>query len=134
MNTKKLLETLGSSNMKTALYTTVILAINMALGTNIGVTGEELNSIFNSQTAISTILIFLLNSGIKIYSAYKVKGSLDFSFLKSTNFVSAVLSILMLIVGSLFNESTSSFILVILTQTINSFLHLNSPVKSEVIK
>jgi hypothetical protein len=124
----KLAEVLASSNFRVAIIT----LFTLALGFN-GIETKDAQSyldIFSKNGTELLIALFTNFSGIALKIGSKIANkTFDFSFWKSTNFLTQAASIIVLIVTALLGQVAAGFISVVLIQLINIIAHSAAPPK-----
>ena len=126
----KLKDVLGSKNFLVSLISIILLGFS-SNSIEVGYTADGLYSLFQGKAGnelITTILLFAFNSGFKIYLSIKEKG-FTFAFVKSSNFVAALISVISVVIGGVLNEPLSGIAIALATQVVNLIYHLFLPPK-----
>lgn len=134
MNKIKLTQVLNSRNFLTSVISILVLALgaNGITSTDLGGSADQIYNIFAGKSGsdlLITIILYAINSGSRIYTTLKNKP-FDFSFIKSSNFQAAVISLLAVVIGMIFKEDLAGYIIAIVTQVINIIYNLLLPAKS----
>lgn len=130
----KLSQVLGSKNFFVSLISIILLAFS-SNSIETGYTAEGLYSLFNGKVGnelVTTVLLFAFNSGFKIYLSVKEKG-FSFAFLKSSNFVAALISVISIVIGGVMQEPLSGIVIALATQVVNLVYHLFLPPKTVAV-
>lgn len=131
---QKLKEVLGSKNVLTAFVSLILLGF-AANNIDTGYSSEQWVDLFygkNSSEIITLVIMTVFNTGTKIYVAIKQNGGFTFKWLSNSNAQSAILVIISLIVGGLFNEQLSSIIISGVIVVLNIIYQLILPPKNTV--
>lgn len=91
---------------------------------------DTLYAVFTSSQGSALLLAifsFLLEIGSRAFISFKLQG-FSFDFLKSPNFMAALISLVSVIVSRFFNVFYAGIIVAITTQVINIVYHLLQPV------
>jgi len=131
MTKTKLLDVLASKNF----FTSIISIFLLILGYNnisTEITSDGVWDLIHTSKGgelIASLFALTLNTGLKIYQKI-VSKTFDFSFIYSSNFQVAVMSVITLIVGAFVNEITAAIIVSVVMQVVNILIHLKSPAKN----
>lgn len=123
---EKVLDVLSSKNF----LTSVIALISLALAYN-GIKLEDADTLYEYFNKGGTELIiavgtFLFNSGSKIVSKVLEKNW-SWDFIKSTNFKTGVITVVVIVVSSFFNELTIGVVSSIVLNIYNILIHMVEP-------
>ena len=128
----KISEALKSKNFLVSIMSILLLALS-SNSIQVGYTAEDLYGLFNGKIGnelIVTIVLFVLNSGSKIYLSIKQYG-FNWGFLKSSNFIAALISTFSIVVFATFNQALAGIVIALSTQVINLVYHFSVPSASE---
>lgn len=134
MNQFKWSEILKSKNFLVSLFSLVLLGFG-ANNISVDYNAEELYTLFTSTTGqelLITIIMFIINSGFKIYLTIKEKG-FSFEFLKSTNFHQGILITLSILISAIFNELYAGIIISIVVIVLNILYNIFLVPHKEVV-
>ena len=91
---------------------------------------DTLYTVFTSSQGSALLLAifsYMLEIGSRAFISFKQQG-FNFDFLKSPNFMAALISLVSIIVSRFFNVFYAGIIIAITTQVINVIYHLFQPV------
>lgn len=129
----KLKEILCSNNFRMSIVSifSMFLTANGLENAN----PENLNEMFgqNGGTLYISVGTLLLNVVFKLLPKF-IDKTIDFTFLKSTNFITAIVSVITLFITSYFGMLDIGLVSTIALNVINVLYHMAMPSKKEIVK
>lgn len=128
MNKRKITEVLSGQNTLNAIIIIVLLILK---ANGVIDNDQDINTLAQSLAANwEWIFTFSILPVVKIIKNI-IKGEFNWSFVKNTNFITVILSLLSLFLIPLIGEDNYAILIMILTQFLNSGYQLSLPVKNK---
>ena len=131
---KKILEVLKSQNAFVSYVSIFLLALSTN-GILVQGTPEEIINLFTGKQAGEIIAVLVLNFFTPLYKLAQkiIAKQWDWTFLKSENFLTQVLSIVTLVAGALLGQELAGVAVALGMQVINFVKHLIRPAKDGTV-